>query len=213
MQDMNDLIQRTNIKVDLGKLHEVANKVHEILLTPQDSFRFENAERLVYHGIRSGMIVGTRLQGYAYQGCGTVDGPSDDKKKVYGLDDIYADPVMYTQRSKHCIGYVNDILDFFSEAWRSGFWSLTPGYGFKPHIDNPKTIASAHVALTTNPFCHMAYETGEVYHIPVDGYVYLARTDIDHVAWNHGKTIRTQLRLNISLDMWDTYMGYPEQTI
>lgn len=120
---------------------------------------------------------------------------------------------LFTERNLHCFGYVNNVLDFFVNARRGSWWTLDPGFSYKAHRDKPYDSFRAHIALTTNSYCYMAWDDGECHHIPVDGYVYLARTDVKHSAWNLGDCSRTHIMLKLPLTEWEYYADYPEHTI
>lgn len=61
-----------------------------------------------------------------------------------------------------------------------------------------------HLALTTNPFCYLIdFNTEKLYHIPVDGKLWLMDTSKIHVAANFGGRDRVHLVIRLLLPKFD----------
>lgn len=219
--EMEPLVQRLDIKADIGKLYEIAKQVHLVNYKHTPAFRFESTmeSRRHLYGVRSGMLIASRMQGGAYQGSTMVLSDQDEEQRirtefsVEAVDDYHE---QYKARTPICIGYMNDVLDFFEKAggcWRTTFWTETPGYGYVPHTDNPSDTAAIHIPIKTNTFCMMGYETGQVYHLPADGHCYWVSTHVRHTAWNHGSELRTHLRINLPRAHKEMYLNMKGEVI
>jgi len=197
---------RTNIKIDAGKLLEIYQHLqtkYEERVIDSDIAQDMNDPNYCFPG---GQVHGMRFQGTKTLTSDTENIPSNSKEGS-SLNHLF------TERNEKCIGYLNDVLDFFVDGLRGSFWTMDPGFCYKPHIDRPENIFRIHIALTTNPFCHMTYENGESYHIPVDGYAWLTRVAMRHTAWNMGDTPRTHIPIRFPMSAWDRYASHPEYTI
>jgi len=217
-QDLPPLVERLDIKADIGKLYDLAKKVHLVNYKYIPTFHFESTQesRIHLYGIRSGMLISSRMQGGGYQGSTMTLSEEDEKLRIRtesSLEAIKDYPDQYTTRTNICLGYVNDVIDFFPECWRTTFWTETPVYGYIPHTDNPSDSAAIHIPLYTNAFCYMGYETQQVYHLPADGHCYWVNTHIRHTAWNHGSELRTHLRINLPRACYDKYKSMENAVI
>lgn len=206
---MNHIV-KTDILVNLDRLRLVANKVHKV---PYDFI--QNIRLLEYEGgaheleksTNSVRLFGTRLQGH------TIETREYLKGSHHTCEDVLQNPALFSTRNPYCVDYINDILDFFPESWKAIFWTLGSGYGHMVHSDPPERSFTAHVALETNPWCNVSYGGSDVYHIPVDGHVYLMQTHIEHTSWNHGDTSRTHFILRLPGKSWNKYATHERVTI
>jgi len=55
----------------------------------------------------------------------------------------------------------------------------------------------AHLAVVTNPDCWLVARSGESFHVPDDGRVYVAETREEHTAFNAGSTERVHLAISV----------------
>lgn len=202
-------VVRTNIKVDTKRL---LDDYQEVLKSHEERFI----------GIDAGATSGTEPNySYCFPGSwshgmrfqSTKELTLEQERMISNTERATKYDSLFTERNERCIGYINEVLDFLKEAWRGSWWTMDPGFCYKPHRDRPHTACRAHIALTTNPFCHMAYDDGTCYQIKNDGYIYLARTDIKHTAWNMGETTRTHIMLKLPLESWNHYAEHPEYAI
>lgn len=197
---------KTQIKVDPGKLLDIYRQ----LKTEHDEYRIShdlNPERFKNYCFSGGWAHGMRFQG-------TKDLSRDEERKNFSNSKEGSEiDEQFTHRNEKCIGYLNDLLDVFVDARRGSFWTLDPGFSYKSHTDRPYDAFRMHIALSTNSYCYMAYENGEIYHIPVDGHVWLAKTDVKHSAWNMGDTARTHVMLKLPVTSWDYYANHHGYTI
>jgi len=203
-------IVRTNIKVDIDTLY----REYQIMLESHTE-RYLGIDTEVPSGVdiddtiskekycfRGSWAHGTRFHStreLTQEEERAVSSNSEEGAKIDHL---------FTRRNEKCVGYLNDVLDFLSDAWRGSWWTLDPGFCYKPHSDSPYDSMRCHIALTTNPFCHMAYDDGECHHIPADGHIYLSRTDIKHTAWNMGESSRTHIMMKMPLQSWNRYANH-----
>lgn len=203
-------IVRTNIVVNLDLLRLVANEVHKI---PYDfvqnirSFEHEGESYELEKTVNSARAFGTRLQGHSLKAKEYL------QEEHHSREDVSRHPELFSKRNQYCIGYINNVLDFFPDSWKAIFWTLGSGYGHVVHKDPPKNSFTAHIALETNPWCNISYGDTDIYRIPADGHVYLMETHVHHTAWNHGDTSRTHLILRLPKESWDKYATHERVTI
>lgn len=72
---------------------------------------------------------------------------------------------------------------------------LTPLTVFAMHRDS---APRAHIAIVTNPYCFLACGSGEGYHIPADGNVYVFDTTAPHTAYNASNIDRFHLTMSLA---------------
>jgi len=197
---------RTNIKVDLDKLLGIYLQLktkHEERIIDSEI----DQKRYQYTCFPGGRAYGMRFQGTAAFSKQDEERIISDGKTVTEMDHLF------TERNEKCVSYLNDILDFFVGARRGSFLTLGSGFRYKPHVDRPRDVYRLHVVLTTNPYSYMAYENGELYHIPNDGHVWMTRINVKHSAWNMGDTPRTHFMVKMPEDTWNHYANHSEHTI
>ncbi|MBC6415597.1 MAG: aspartyl/asparaginyl beta-hydroxylase domain-containing protein [Bdellovibrionales bacterium] len=98
----------------------------------------------------------------------------------------------FKNKSKICYGYLEEILKQFPRAFRASIIGLYPGFQYLPHKDAPEDSFRMHIAIQTNPQCQMKYGN-EYFHIPADGFIWMAKTDETHLAFNLGNEPRIHL--------------------
>lgn len=202
-------VVRTNIHVDTALLWEEYQKVmldHEERIVGIDIGDKESTEKYYKY-----CFPGSYSHGMRFQGTKTLT--LEEERELSNTERATKYDHLFTERNERCVGYINKVLDFLTDAWRGCWWTMEPGFSYKPHRDRPHTAFRAHIALMTNPYCQMAYDDGECHHIPADGRLYLARTDIRHTAWNMGDTPRTHVMLKLPITAWDRYEAYTEYRI
>jgi Aspartyl/Asparaginyl beta-hydroxylase len=72
---------------------------------------------------------------------------------------------------------------------------LTPAKIYQMHRD---ATNRAHLAIITNDYCRLVNEDGETFHVPADGYLYIAETRQGHTAFNAGTSERVHLAISMA---------------
>jgi hypothetical protein len=92
---------------------------------------------------------------------------------------------------------LGEVLDSIGNVGEARLLRLKPEECYMAHSDPDDRL---HLAITTNPFCYLVdLDEEKMYHLPVDGKLWLMDTGPRHVAVNFGSRDRIHLNIRVPL--------------
>jgi len=112
----------------------------------------------------------------------------------------YYDERNYTKPTEYCTGYIEEILNTFTdEPCRTGLVCLHPKKFIGQHFDiGPEFITRLQIPIITNKLAIIGFKDNDkwnIYHLPADGSIYFINAGWQHYVVNNGNTSRYQIRV------------------